>query len=369
MATTPNPFEIFGFQEEKAHVGFLAWLVDTDNEAVSSEARQSLIGFFLDGDSVSPITKVVSHREYSFGRRLRIDLVIEVRHSDPSELSWIVIEAKTDSDMGINQLEKSREAFESQDLGGSATYIALLLGAGRFTGNPSEATELGWRVIRCDELFSYLNASDQTISKSPKVIGLWEDWLGALKNELDNHARLPEVIASAGSIWNQEYLRALGYRTPFPVFYSYYEHLRQELASVHPGRWEIYSGSHNAVMTLIPWLDCSVDGKPMSVFWEFNDERLKVKALLTGGSGEWPDSWDDLRDRIADTCLCGPQGLEGKRAARRKAKESASIFSWQFDFGGQSVGEIAQAAVGVLKDLVPEVEKVVLADPNVTPGL
>ena len=65
-------------------------------------------------------------------RRLKIDSVIKIEFAGKVTRS-VVVELKTESDIDVDQLQRTRQAYTSEDPG--ATYFVLALGAGRSVHN------------------------------------------------------------------------------------------------------------------------------------------------------------------------------------------------------------------------------------------
>ena len=109
-----NFVDIIGYQLEKIHTGMIAWLLDSERSPLplveQTEVIAELAPDFLPRMNV---TEVKSTREYSFGRRLRIDLVLEMNLEDQTK-TYLLIECKTDSDVSVDQLTRSAEEFSKQ---------------------------------------------------------------------------------------------------------------------------------------------------------------------------------------------------------------------------------------------------------------
>jgi hypothetical protein len=70
---------VVGFQLEKVHIGVIGWLLDSGNPVVpASDKILVLSRFLLTPLQEDDITTISSIKEYSFGRRRRIDLVVKV---------------------------------------------------------------------------------------------------------------------------------------------------------------------------------------------------------------------------------------------------------------------------------------------------
>ena len=128
-----NFVDIVGYQLEKIHTGVIAWLLDSERSPLPLLEQNAVIAK-LTPDILQGVelTKVKAIREYSFGRRRRIDLVLEMNRKDRTK-TYLLIECKTDSDVSVDQLKKSAEAFSANNPNVPFSVIVLAVGAGQFT--------------------------------------------------------------------------------------------------------------------------------------------------------------------------------------------------------------------------------------------
>ena len=128
-----NFVDIVGYQLEKIHTGVIAWLLDSERSPLPAHEQAMLLGKLapdlLKGEE---FTSTKAKREYSFGRSRRIDLVLEIILKDQTK-TYVLIECKTDSDVSIDQLKKSKQAFSEKNPDGFISVIVLAIGAGQFT--------------------------------------------------------------------------------------------------------------------------------------------------------------------------------------------------------------------------------------------
>ena len=101
-----NFIDIVGYQLEKIHTGVIAWLLDSERSPLPLLEQTAVIAK-LAPDTLQGVelTNVKAIREYSFGRRRRIDLVLEMNRKDRTK-TYLLIECKTDSDVSIVPAQK-----------------------------------------------------------------------------------------------------------------------------------------------------------------------------------------------------------------------------------------------------------------------
>jgi hypothetical protein len=245
-----NIVEVMGFQFERVHSNVIAWLLRTDDGALAPPDRARVLASLLrkrELESVLCEATVSPSLELAIGRKRRIDLVLFVRWGENRHA--IVIEAKTDSVVSIEQLVGTREDFELKHPGWSPVYYVMCLGAGQFTVQQHTAR---LRDLEC-QLIDTRTAIGLFAGCSPRLIPrLYDDWIQALSSEVVRSDEVEKTLSKVGAISDssdrQETLRSLGYRTGFPLYYTYYNSLRRRLAQQGLGDWSIYSGGNNPVM-------------------------------------------------------------------------------------------------------------------------
>lgn len=176
--------DIVGYQLEKIHTGMIAWLLDSERSPLplveQTEVIAELAPDFLPGMNV---TEVKSTREYSFGRRLRIDLVLELSLEDQTR-TYLLIECKTDSDVSVDQLTRSAEAFSEQNPDVPFSVIVLAVGAGQFTltHQLQDIQQQEFHAIAIDlpralEIFSGLSIAGTSRT--------YDDWIASLQSVMN----------------------------------------------------------------------------------------------------------------------------------------------------------------------------------------
>ena len=185
--------EIIGYQLEKVHTGVIAWLLDCKSSPLPLSERTAVISNLapdlLQGGGLRKITAI---REYSFGRRRRIDLVVEMDRND-EETIYLLIECKTDSDVSLEQLKQSQIAFNKRKPNANFSVISLAVGAGQFTINHivQHFRERGFRTIDLDCalcIFSNLPI--------PHRHRIYHEWIASLEAEKIRTDEIDKVFQS-----------------------------------------------------------------------------------------------------------------------------------------------------------------------------
>jgi hypothetical protein len=340
--------EIIGYNLERVHAGVLAWLLDTRNESVPLSDKLAALSR-LAGANVAgtPIQTIRTCREYSFGRRLKIDLVIEIELRDKVTRS-VAVELKTDSDIDVRQLARTREAYASRDP--DARYFVFALGAGQFTipHQAKEIDDIGFQAVPLGALLEIFgNLSIKGKSR------IYDDWISSLERELERNQLIWQNLSKFENPW-ADGLEALGYRRGFPLFYAVYSKLRQELDKGAFANWAIYSGRNNPVMNWSDgWVARELPDESWELFWEFNWDALCLKAHLDKIR---EDRWSEVRCRLLQACEA--PGIEGRRANKR-AGEYVSVFKWHFNFCNESAAGVSAKVSSVIQEVHPRLQEVI----------
>ena len=354
-----NFVDIIGFQLEKVHTGVISWLLDTENHSASMSDKivilNKLLNSSLQDDDVIKIKPV---QEYSFGRSRRIDLVVEIINKR-SNARYLLIECKTDSDVNKNQLEESKKAFLKQKPNADCSFFVLTLGASQFTYQhiANDIKTLEFVVLdlsKTREIFSHLSIEGKST--------IYDDWCDALEREEIRSSTIDQVFSDIGNMKNlknsEQKLKKLGYRLGFPIFYTFYAKLREQLENGPYKNWAIFSGSNNPVMD---WQDGNVEkgfgDESLLLYWEFNWHSLTLKACPKDPEKKLPERWSHLRDDVER--LCGSSGVPGGRKTANKQGTWISIYKWDFDFCRESLHEIATKTNMVLEDLHEKLRNIV----------
>ncbi len=278
-------------------------------------------------------------REYSFGRRRRIDLVLKMEQIDGGEI-YLVIECKTDSDVSIEQLKQSEREFSKQVKNAQVAVISLAVGAGQFTINhvAKELQECGFRAIDLDhalDVFSELSiAGDNCI---------YDEWITSMEAEQNRLSDVCTALQTQDHPWDDR-LRKSGYRLGFPLFYMYYGKLREHLESCCHQNWAIYSGRNNPVLN---WQNGWIAGDGgIEMYWEFNWDAFCLKAALKNEG--IVARWAQVRPVVIE--MCSTCSVEGQRTPNRRGTW-VTAYKWKFDFCKETPVAIAEESAGILSEL------------------
>jgi hypothetical protein len=345
-----NFVDVVGYQLEKVHSGVIGWLLDSDVSPLRITERNGLLNTLSGnrGFGFTP-TRSVSTREYSFGRQLRIDLVIELDGASPDEKHSIVMEFKTDSDVSLKQLEATRETFLAGNRRGNSSFWLVALGAAQFTYSHTEndIRKQGFGVMNLrDCLGMFRGLSIQGDRRA------YDDWIEALeaeKSRFDNIEINLQSVDDPGDLR----LRSMGYRLGFPVYYNAYAAMRRHF-NQHPyDVWSIYSGRGNPVLDWDnAWTDGkNVDGAKIYFCWQFN--RMDFKLKVGPFKQVEPEWWNELRNDLVKICESYHQ-RKGVPAVQRRG-EYVSVYKWKFDFCKGNFRQIAGQIMDILDHLHPRI--------------
>ncbi len=336
-----NFVEIVGYQLEKIHTGVIAWLLDSDRSPLPLSEQSAIIDKLDPG--ILPNGRMAGAkaiREYSFGRRRRIDLVLEIRLEDGQE-AYLLIECKTDSDVSVDQLKESVAAFSETKPGASVSAMVLAIGAGRFTlahqmheleCNNFQSTDLS----RTLEIFSGLSISGTTHT--------YDCWIASMESEQMRSSQIERALACREHPWDPSLFEA-GYRSAFPVFYMFYGKLREHLEKGPYKGWGIYSGRNNPVLNWQEgWIPVARGTNEIELCWEFNWCDFCLKAAI----GENWEFWQTIRAELIPLCESCP--VTGRASANRPGK-SATAYRWEFDFCNTPPRSIAEETAKILHHL------------------
>ena len=337
-----NFVDIVGYQLEKIHTGVIAWLLDSERSPLPTHEQAVLVRKLapdrLKGEEVTS-TKAI--REYSFGRSLRIDLVLEIVLKDQTK-TCVLIECKTDSDVSVDQLEKTAEAFSANNPNVPFSVIVLAVGAGQFTlmHRLQDIQRLGFHTIdvpRALEMFSSLS-----IAKTTRA---YDDWIASLQAEQTRSVRIDKALAGLDHPWNTRLVKT-GYRTGFPVFYMFYDKLRAFLDKGPFQGWAIYSGRNNPVLNWQEgWITVGSENDAIQLYWEFNWDAFCLKAAVEEKNAACWERWQKIRPAIVE--LCAPCPIAGRSTDNRRGK-AVTAYKWEFDFCKEAPLAIARKTGEIL---------------------
>ena len=343
---TDNFIDIIGYQLEKVHTGMIAWLLDSERSPLRPCEQTAVLEKLVPNISQgAKLTKVKAIREYSFGRRLRIDLVLEMNREDQTK-TCLLIECKTDSDVNVDQLKRSAQEFSKKNPNVPFSVIILAVGAGQFTLSHQlrEIRHLGFHTIdlpRTLEIFSGLSIAG--------TISTYADWIASLQAEHARTIQIDEALAKLDGPWDVRLLKA-GYRTGFPVFYMFYDKLRAYLDEGRFQGWSIYSGSNNPVMNWQDgWITVGSEDDAIELYWEFNENAFCLKAVIKGETEEqtvarWK-RWQDIRPVLIELCTSCP--ISGRKTNNKRGTW-VTAYKWEFDFCNETPSAIADKTSDIL---------------------
>ncbi|KOP81265.1 PD-(D/E)XK nuclease family protein [Cytobacillus solani] len=341
-----NFVSLIGYQLEKIHTGVIRWMLDSKNTNVSVETKYKILRRMFNmtknpiNFQIHEISAISCFPEYSFGRKRKIDLVVKIDlFQKPAK--YIVIEMKVDSLPYSAQLEGTKnDFFESTHCQPEdATFILMLFGSSQVCEVPELHQFHLFRLFEIIEVFNGLPIEDV----------IYKQWIDSLFEEENRRIDILADLDAAPDIWNMEYWKDKGYRTPFPLFYYLYDHLKMK--SKRSKEWEIYSGQNNPVMN---WtngaLHKDILGHPVKFYWEFNYDEFVLKVRLNEDNKLPQDQLNWLREEIAKICFEEVQS--GKRTKKTYGKFN-SIYKWKFDFHKQPFEAIMKKVDRILDKIPP----------------
>lgn len=343
--------DIVGYQLEKVHTGVIKYLLDWENDEISFEDKRKIINdFYVRSNKpirfdVNEISNIYCTPEYPFGRKLKIDLVIEIelRSGDKHHL---VTEMKVDSLPYEDQLSRIFSSFSS-GVDNNSNYFLFLIGSSSVCQLPEPNKLHGFSVVKIDEIISIFSDLN-TKSK------IYNDWIQTLNNEIQRRDSLINTLdqIESESFWkiNNRIWLSKGYRIPFPLFYYLYHHLRKQLRDENG--WEIYSVANNPVMNWSKeWV--GKQGDILRFFWEFNYSDFCLKICYDTRVIDY-NMLNEIRNRVYEFCE-KTKNIQGRKTTMRYANQGyASIFKWNFDFKRDTFSFIADAVENDILSIQPE---------------
>lgn len=325
-----NFVDIIGFGLEKVHMGLLAWLLETDSNgcgAVSIEDKVALInsisGKDLEWTSIQAISTV---REESPGNRVRSDLRVEARGNGINH--WIVIEAKTESDVNPAQLESLEKAYRSwvshlEEPRPELSFVLMMIGASQYTekhaGIPGSSS---WNKLNLDDIVRIL----QPLRDKHIYAELWHQSL----------VKRSEMLVSVASRWMGNMCRS--------DYYALYDLIRSHLVELEGNEgshWRIINGQFNAVLygRTFPKIPAERDALHGIFFWwDIDDDFLVLKGSASKDESVY---WSNLKAIVrqairamVDLPVIGEQ-------TRNKEGTDQSLWKWRVIQGKPDPREIA----------------------------
>ena len=337
-----NFVDIVGYQLEKIHTGMIACLLDSERSPLPLVEQTEVIAKLA--PDVLPemkVTEVKSIREYSFGKQLRIDLVLELNREDRTK-TYLLIECKTDSDVSIDQLTKSVGVFSANNPDVLFSVIVLAVGTGQFTLTHQlrDIQQRGFHAIDLPcalEIFSGLSIAGTTRT--------YDDWIASLQAEHTRTVQIDTALAGLDDPWDARLLNT-GYRLGFPVFYMFYDKLRVHLDNGLFQGWAIYHGGNNPVMNWQEgWITVGTGSDAIELYWEFNWDAFCLKAAIEERTAARWNRWQEIRTALVELCESCP--VAGRRPANRVGTW-VTAYKWVFDFCEDTLSVIASKTNNIL---------------------
>ncbi|TDQ42902.1 hypothetical protein [Aureibacillus halotolerans] len=198
-----NFVNIVGYQFEKVHTGVICLLLDTTNTFVPLNDKYKVVSKLYDACGVpvpfsqKELVSISCKPEYSFGRRRKIDLVIELALVN-RPTKYFVIEMKVDSIPYSKQLEGTRHDFiEKKCDKKNVQFLLFLFGSSQVCKVPPLHSFTVFRLPDILDSFSCLSIDHY----------IYKDWLRALKQENDCKDNISHALDQAPGIWNASYWR------------------------------------------------------------------------------------------------------------------------------------------------------------------
>ncbi|RAK20377.1 hypothetical protein B0I26_10428 [Anoxybacillus vitaminiphilus] len=272
--------------------------------------------------AVDEIERIVCHLEYAFGRRRKIDLVVEIQLADGNR-KYIVMEMKVDSIPELEQLEGTYSDFlhHHQCKEDDALFLLFIFGSAQVCMIPNHRHFYVLKLPDIIEAFQGLLV-DHYIST---------DWMDSLKQEEIRKQTVVETLKSATNLKDENYWRKRGYRLWFSLFHYLYDDLKHH--SKRANEWEVYSASNNPLMNLEHgWLRKELFQKLVHFYWEFNYEQLFLKLAIDQINPLTKEELTHLRSEITQICRHASEKRNKQGPTRNTNGAFVSLYKWKFDF-------------------------------------
>lgn len=341
-----NFVDIVGYQFEKVHNGVMKWLLDWNNGSIDKDLKYEIIErmYSESNNNINfrkdDIENIICRTEYSFGRQLKIDLLITIKLKNEEE-KFLVIETKVDSIPQEDQLKRIHEKFIERYNENNAIFLLFLFGTSNVCERPRNLHSFA--VVDLKKIIRIFESSKKTESV------IFDNWLQALKEERDRIESIEQHLKRASNFYDEDYWRSKGYRLWFPLYYCIYNKLREK--SGRPEKWLIYSGDNNAVMNWAEWIpgnklnNTQILGllgnnkDNLEFYFEFNNEILYLKMHLYNKNSISPSDIEKLKNII--NSIWNSQNIKkGYKAGPSKGGEWVSLYKVKFDFKNDDLSNI-----------------------------
>ncbi|WP_191559398.1 PD-(D/E)XK nuclease family protein [Metabacillus idriensis] len=337
-----NFVNIVGYQFERVHTGVIKWILDTRNQFVPLTEKYKVIKRLFKhcqkpiNFNWNQIDSINCTPEYSFGRRRKIDLVIEIKLTSGST-KYIVIEMKVDSIPYVEQLNGTFSDFTETITANEKDicFMLFLFGSSQVCEVPTNHVFSICKVNNILRFFENLNITDK----------IYIDWLESLNEEEYRLNNIVNMLSDTIDIWDEKYWKDKGYRPLFSLFYYIYQLLKAK--SKNPLDWNIYSGSNNPVMNWTPgWENLKYKGKSILFYWEFNYQDFVLKVKVNEQDKLSHNELTALRKEVESIC----NGLDIKKGYRTQNRYGVynSLYKWNFDFLKEDFVDIMSSTEKIL---------------------
>lgn len=346
-----NFVDIVGYQLERVHTGVIAWMLDWSNPNVTPQQKYGILSriYAAAGEPIPfglpNIRSIVCRPEYAFGRRRKIDLVVQIGLNDDT-FKHLVMEMKVDSIPYEDQLLGTREDFQSDPAHtpGSALFLLLLFGSSQVCAHLDPHSFTLLRVPDILDIFAAPSLNHHVYS----------DWIEALQNEMQRASHLQSRIRLAPSMsldeHDEQYWKRQGYRLWFPLFYYMYDELKSY--STRQNEWIIEGGGNNPVMNWRDgWLTKTVYGYPVQFYWEFNYQEFVLKVKLEE-TNRMPQS-ELIRLKATIAQMCVGRSLDAGRPTQNRSGIYSSLYKWSFNFKTHGLRKIMDEVDVILDTIQP----------------
>lgn len=350
-----NFVDIVGYQLEKVHTGMIKWLLEKKDNSIPMDSEKfKIITRIYDIVKEKPnftaedVCQIKCIPEYSFGRRRKVDLVIEI-HLKNKSCQYLVMEMKVDSIPEENQLVGTCNDFidNGKHTYSNTIFLLLLFGTAQVCLQPSTKNHKFNTLIlnQIISIFGGLKIGDKN----------YLDWIDSLNCEEDRENNALYYMKQAGNPWDIEFLREKGYRLWFPLYYYIYNKMREK--SKKSKEWKIYSGSNNAVMNLWgsgehdSWIKRTESGYDYWFYWEFNNEDFILKIALDDNNKMDRNMLYNIRQKVSVICknINNPNGSETKNSYAN----FVSVYKWHSSFEKENFNDIIYKVDNIIDIITP----------------
>lgn len=317
----PNPVNIAGYGRESTHKGYLSWILSTDRNPFALDLISSLNGTIEMKNDLSRTINTFCYFEQKIGKH-RIDLLIALNqmNSDFKE-KYLPIELKTDSGPSGEKQFTDMSSFIESDKKYLRGYV-FCLGSSYIQSHDWN----NFRVVTPEDL---VEKWKQYYDKAPSFL---RDWLDMVAIEIARKKLAVDVfsynVRNKDSFWN------FGYRNYKHLMYYVYSEFRKYLEKRNCAQiWDIYDGSHNAVMNLSKGEESWIYAKGIkNVRWlfEFNDNKFCLKLEHLSDENEAFLAWVMNTKKLLQTVDSDfPIKINNRKITK---KGWPTLGKWEIDF-------------------------------------